>query len=330
MSVFYEYKGLIPQNIAPKGAKKIIINHNGKIINNIALGKLSRTTDNKLYSYGVISDTHVMNNGGNTSPYSSLKLDNALTWFENQGCLFVTHTGDITNHGFWNSDETKDLTQFAEYKRVCEKHSIPIYTICGNHDSYFKPITDNVGDLLTYTNNDVYYSITEGNDMFIFLGQPSANIPMSDEAFSWLKNIFLSNKEKRFFVHVHCYLDSGNAHNSYGNNFFATWNKTSEFKKLLSEYKTVLFHGHSHINFIHQETDKTANYTNNGFHSVHVPSLIGYRQIAEDEPNVESLGYLVDVYSDYIVLNGRDFGTYSSSKMINPKYVPIATYRINI
>ena len=326
----YKYSGFIPQNIAPKGAKNIVVyNGDGGKINTIPLGKMTHPTSDKLYSFGLVSDTHVMANGYTVTPYSSFKLHNALTYFEEQGALFVCNCGDMTNHGFWNSDGTKDLTQFAEYKRVCDLHSIPVYGVGGNHDSYFKAITETLTDLQTYTNKGLYYSITQGNDMFIFIGQPSSTIPMSDETFTWLKTTLSSNSEKRFFIFAHPYLDSGNAHNSYGNNFFGSWSYTSEFKSVLSNYNTLLFHGHSHINFIHQETDETANYTNNGFHSIHVPSLMGYREIVDGEASVESLGYLVDVYADYIVLNARDFGTYSSGRMVNPNWIPIATYRID-
>lgn len=302
----YKYNGFIPQNISPKDAKSLVYyNGNGEKVCTIGLGKLTPPTETKLYSFGVISDTHIMANGATTAPYSSLKLDNALNWFEEQGVLFVCNSGDMTNHGFWNSDGTKDLTQFAEYKRVCDLHSIPVYAICGNHDSYFSPITETLEDLQTYTGNELYYSVNQGNDIYIFLSQPSSTIPMSDEAFEFLKTTLEANIEKRFFIFAHPYLDSGNAHSAYGNDFFGSWSKTAEFKTVLSNYNTLLFHGHSHINFIHQETDNVANYANNGFHSIHVPSLMGYRQIADDEPIVESLGYIVDVYDDYIVLNGR-------------------------
>lgn len=323
----YKYTGFIPQNIAPIGAKKIgVYDSSGNRVCSIVLGTLERPRATKLYSFGLISDTHIQ---PSSLPSASMKLDNALTWFEEQGALFVCHTGDITNHGFWNSDGTKDLTQFADYQRVCELHpDLPVYEICGNHDSYFTAITENLTDLQTYTGNSLYYSVTKGNDVFVCIGQPSASVPMSDEAFTWLQSLLSANTDKRFFIFVHPYLDSGNAHDSYGNDFFAVWENTDEFKELLSNYNTLLFHGHSHIQFIHQETDKTANYANNGFHSIHVPSLMGYRQIVDGEQAVESLGYLVDVYENYIVLNARDFGTFSNDTMVNTEWVSIATYKI--
>ena len=323
----YIYDGFIKQNIAPVGAKRLVIyNEDDVEVFSIALGTLAPPTENKLYSFGLISDSHLQ---PATGINEDMKLDNALTWFEEQGAEFVCHCGDITNHGFWNSDGTQDLTQFAEFQRICNLHpNLPVYAVCGNHDSYFQSITGTLTNLETYTGHGLYYSVTKDDDMFIILGQPTGATPMSTEAFQWLQNTLSSNSSKRFFIFVHAYLDSGNAHNSYGNNLFESWANTSEFKTLLSNYNTTLFHGHSHITFDHQKTDKTANYANNGFHSIHVPCVMGYREIIEGETPFESLGYLVDVHENFIILRARDFGKESSGAMIDPKWVPIATYKI--
>lgn len=322
----YEYTGFLYNNIAPVGAKRIVVhNTSNEEVSSIGLGNLSRPVGEKLYSFGLISDLHIQSNNS-----FSIRLNNAMNYFKNQGVKFVCNCGDMTNHGFWNSDGTKDLTQFAEYKRIKDLYNIPLYGICGNHDNYFKPITETLTDLQTYTGQGLYYSIAQGNDIFVFLGQPTSATPMSDECFSWLKTLLSSNADKRFFIFVHPYLDSGNANNSYGNNLFGSWAKTAEFKTLLSGYKTLLFHGHSHITFEHQEEDKTANYTNNGFHSIHVPSICGYREIVTGEKAYDSLGYLVDVYKDYIILNGRSMGYESNGNMINPSWVSLGTFKIDI
>ena len=43
----------------------------------------------------------------------------------------------------------------------------------------------------------------------------------------------------------------------------------------------------------------------------------------------QSLGYLVDVYEDCVVLRARDFGVVGNNTMINPQWLPIATYKID-
>ena len=96
---------------------------------------------------------------------------------------------------------------------------------------------------------------------------------------------------------------------------------------LIAHYQNAtLFHGHSHTHFCTQEQDSHAVYsTNLGFRSIHVPSSANARLIINGSLGTKdasySLGYLVDVYADCIVLNGLD--------IVNNKYVPIGTYKIN-
>lgn len=324
-----EYNKFIPQNIAPKGAIQIgVYDSSGIRKVAIPLGHLARPTGIKLYSFGLLSDLHC---AGNNSTEGT-RLDNALTYFEEQGCSFCCHSGDMTNIGFWyNSTDTEMyLTQFEEYKSVREKHpNLPLYGICGNHENYNKSITENLTELEQYAGITMYYSITKGNDVFIFLSQPAGNKPMTDEALQWLYEMLESNRNKRCFVFVHPFVsdsDSGNPYGVYGNNVFDWWGEnTTVFINLMSHYKnTVLFHGHSHIHFDMQEKVKNAIYSEVlGFRSVHVPSLSWNRKIVDGASvNVGGCyGYLVDVYDDYIILNGLD--------LLTNKSVPIATYCID-
>lgn len=325
----YKYSGFIPENIAPKGAKKIIVyDSSGNRIGNIPLGHLTRPTGTKLYSFGLMSDLHC---AGNNSTEGT-KLDNAMTYFEEQGCLFCCHSGDMTNIGFWyNADDTEIyLPQMAEYKSVREKHpNLPLYGCCGNHESYNKTITNNLTELEEYTGFTMYYSITQGDDVFIFLSQPTGNTPMSDDALLWLETTLEENKNKRCFMFVHPFVsdsDSGNPYGVYGNKIFDWWgNKTTTFINLLNHYKnTVLFHGHSHMHFDMQEEVENAIYSEVlGFRSVHVPSISWNRMIVDGASvNVGGCyGYLVDVYENYIILNGLD--------LLTNGVVPLGTYKID-
>lgn len=324
----YKYTHFIPQNIAPKGANKIgVYNAKGVKVAEIPLGKLAPVTKTKLYSFGLLSDLHC---AGNNSPEKT-RLDNALTYFESQGCAFCCHAGDMTNIGFWSETSNEIyIPQMAEYKSVREAHpNLPLYGICGNHDSYNKPITENLTELKEYTGQDLYYTVTHNNDVFIFIGQNRGNKPMSDEALQWLYDTLETNRNKRCFVFVHPYVsneDSGNPYGVYGNNLFAAWGtNTTVFKNLLSHYKnTILYHGHTHMHFAMQEEVKNANYSEVlGFRSIHVPSISWNRKIVNNESvNVGGCyGYLVDVYEDYIVLNGLD--------LLNNSVMAIATYKID-
>lgn len=324
----YEYTHLIPQNVAPSGVNKIGVYKDGKKIFSIPVGRLTPPEGEKLYSFGLISDTHL---APASYGVAEGRFDAALTWFEGQGAAFVCHAGDITNHGLQNSDGTADLQQFAEFKKICDQHpNLPVYAVCGNHDSYFSPITNNLTELEEYTGHGLYYTITYQSDLFVFIGQPSSGSPMNEDELTWLESLVVRNADKRCFVFIHPYIssDSGNTLNIYGNALLpASSTITARLKTaLISHGKSVIFHGHSHFMQSMQELDETTNYTNkNGFHSVHVPSVGFPAYVANGsrtQSTTESYGYLVDVYDGYIMLRGIDF--------VNDKWSAHGTYKIDV
>lgn len=329
----YQYRGLIKQNIAPKGAVKIIVSDkNGNRIASMPLGHLTRPEDTKLYSFGLLSDIHC---GGTNEP-SKTFFDNALTYFEQQGCEFCCHAGDMTNVGFHEdtAEHAYNDYQFAEYKSVCSAHpNLPVYGCCGNHENYGVSIQCCLDKLQIYANiQSLYYSIEYDEDLFIFLSQPNSAKPMPDEALIWLEEEFEKNKNKRCFVFAHPFIDekdSGNPNNGYGGqSAFYVWGGTqrNKFISLMKKYNTVFFHGHSHFSPQMQEKFKNTNYSSYyGFRSIHVPSCAYYRTL-ENGNKVNyfdnGYGYIVDVYKDYIILNG--FNT------LNGELLPIANYKLNI
>lgn len=336
----YKYTHFIPQNTAPKGTKKIgMYDSKGKRVCTIPLGSLTPTTKEKLYSFGLVSDIHLYHLPASWSP--NPKFDNALTYFESKNCVMCIVCGDLTQTGFYlKNDETDvtetphlDLGQMAKYKEITDSHSIPVYELSGNHECYYnQSIADNLDLWETYTGKrDLSYTVTQGNDLFILLGQSSHYAVMSEENFQRFESLLEENQNRRCFVFVHSYIeeDSGDTKDLRENSIFDYWGaeKTNAFIDLLNQHKNViLFHGHSHIKFECQETDKNANYTEkNGFKSIHIPSLSRPRNIdlsTFETPyaNDESQGYIVDVYNDCIVLNGIDF--------INNKFVPLGVYKI--
>ena len=146
----YKYKHFIPQNTAPNGAKGIgVYDANGKKIYTVPLGRMTPPSKRKLYSFGIVSDVHLY-------PIAPVvwtpetKFDHALSYFENQGCAFCVACGDLTQTGFYlrtnesvAGTEVLDERQMTKYKEICDKHAIPVYELCGNHESYYdKRITD--------------------------------------------------------------------------------------------------------------------------------------------------------------------------------------------
>ena len=336
----YKYTQFIPQNTMPAGAKSIgIYDKDGKKVYTMSLGRLSHSTNNKLYKFGVISDLHLFDNLS-VSWQPNPKFDNALTHFENQGCDFCIVCGDLTQTGFYKrtieSDATTtyaDETQMRVYREICSDHSIPIYEVCGNHESYYGMSIENTLDKWkSYSDNsELVYTIAKADDIFIFVSQPRDTWVMSDEEMQWLYETLETNRNKRCFVIIHSNIpnDSGNPLNARPSSIFKDWSevKTEVFKKLMAHYKnTILFHGHTHMKFESQQYDKMANYTEiNGFKSIHVPSCGSPRTLKSDGTWVageaESQGYIVDVYDKYIILNGTD--------LVNHKLIPLGTYKIN-
>lgn len=326
----YMYKHFIPENIAPKGVKHIgVYDGNGKKVYTIPLGGLTPPTKEKLYSFGLLSDIHIYKKGEAWVTWNpDGKFDKALTFFESQGCSFCAHSGDITQTGLYDEGDTVNLVpdQFAYYKEICDKHTIPVYGICGNHESYVMAITNNLAELKYYTGTDLYYSVEQGDDLFIFLGQPYNVCPMSDEALQFLCTTLETNPNKRCFIFVHPHISSGNPVGAYKSNpLFQNWTHFNTFKELLRNYpKTILFHGHTHVKFECQEQDNGSTYSNqDGFHSVHIPSSSTPRDVVNGglvNRHSESQGYIVDVYDDCIVLNGMD--------LVNNSYVPLGVYKI--
>lgn len=346
----YKYKHFIPQNIAPKGAKRIgLYASTGKRICTIPLGRLTPPTKEKLYSFGAVSDIHLIKSGLTWNWYPIQKFDRALSHFQEKGCAMCVVTGDLTQCGYrWNDKNDVELTQMANYRTVCEKYSdLPVYELAGNHESYYNvPITDSSELWLADTGKqDLSYTVEQGNDLFILLGQPTGGTVL--ESLQWLYETLEANRNKRCFVFIHPWLtdDSGNPLNAVTNNVFKMWqsntgNKNLEavFKNLLAHYKnTVLFHGHSHSKFENQILDACANYTDkNGFKSVHIPSSSRPRDVDAEtkeatESNTESQGYLIDVYDDCIVLNGIGLTDVTAANIASKQYnvCPLGTYKID-
>ena len=338
------YRHFRPQNIAPKGAKRIVVlDSTGRQVCAIPLGGLAPPAAQPLYSLGVFSDLHLYKTATNWD--GNGKFDRALTALENRGCAMCIVSGDLTQTGLYDEASgggyVLNEAQFAKYKEICDKHTIPIYELCGNHESYYgQPITNHLDKLETYTGKGVLsYAVSHGDDLFILCGQPRDAAVMSDEDFTWLGTTLEANTDKRCFVFVHSHIDdnveggvedSGNPAFARANSIFGYWGaaKTASFINLMAQYpNTILFHGHTHIKFEAQEFDPAANYSEeNGFKSVHIPSLGAPRTLVSADgtwqsDDEESQGYIVDVYEDCIVLNGWDF--------VGNKPVPLGTYKID-
>jgi predicted phosphodiesterase len=329
----YVYRHFIPQNTAPVGAKSIgVYDNNGNKVCSIPLGRLTPPNSTKLYSFCALSDIHL------TYDTANADFQRALTYAESN-CDFTCICGDLVSTGAESEMQT--------YKSIVDTYAPtkPVYAISGNHENYS---TKSQNYLQTYTGQPLYYSFTQGNDVFIMLGHyggyggdgigwKSSEFLSADEI-QWLYETLETNRNKRCFVFQHCLPHKhgvGNPNGLYTSALIL--NNTDggigqAFISLLKHYKnTIFFHGHSHTMFWLQEKDKKANYSSaDGYRSIHIPSLAVPRDLAESGTSLENVyaeseGYIVDVYDNCIVLNGRDFIDNDADGHI----LPIATYKID-
>lgn len=305
---------LIPQNIAPIGARRIgIYDSNGNRVGQIPLGCLTPPTQGqKKYSFGALSDVHIV--------YATAPTDfqKALTYLNNDADVaFTCICGDLTDDG--------TAEQLAQYKAVVDSHSpdTPVYAVAGNHESYSTQPTL----LQQYTGKTLYYSFEHGNDVFIMVGIVSGTEGQlfASGELQWLYETLEANRNKRCFLfqHVPPVECCGDVLNIYPYTKLRNATESVAFKNLLKHYKNVVFfHGHTHMKYYLQEYGDFANYDKVfGCHSVHIPSLSvprdvsgsGYATIYSD-----SEGYVVDVYENGIHLRGRDF--------VKGEFLPIASY----
>jgi predicted phosphodiesterase len=320
------YKGFIPENIAPLGARRIgVYSEDGNRVGQIPLrGLTPPVPSKKLYSFGALSDVHI---GYDTSA-SDFRA--ALSYLnEQESVAFTCICGDLTGDG---SD-----TQLSQYKAVVDEYSpnAPIYAITGNHEAYDgRAVTSE--KIQPYTGHPLYYSFSHGDDVFIMVGtiggeMYSDGVVFADGELDWLANTLEANKNKRCFVFQHIFAGvenelyvCGNADGIYTNWCWHNSAECTRFENLMKQYRPIWFHGHSHLRFSLQSMADYANYSNaDGYHSVHVPSITVPRDDANNAGVAENVyagseGYVVDVYSDGIHLRGRDF--------VKGEFLPIASY----
>lgn len=317
-----KFEDFIPQNVASSNAKRIGVYKSNTRVGGFGLGNLRLPNIGaKQYSFGAISDVHLQRTTAKDD------FQRALTYFNNDSDIsFVCVCGDLTENGY--------AEQLAEYKTYVDTYATkPIYAISGNHDNYGSL---NIASVIeTYTEQPLYYSFEQGNDVFIMLGIVGEWDLFTTSELQWLYETLEANRNKRCFVFQHVFNGKekeavcGNAYGLYHNYCWSNTTQTTIFESLMEHYKNVIwFHGHSHFRFNLQS--KECVYANidksDGYWSVHIPSISVPREDANGDGTTEyytdgSEGYIVDVYENNIVLRGRDF--------VKGEFLPIAIYKLD-
>ena len=157
-----QFKDFIPQNVALPNTNKIgVYNSKGERLFGILLDNLApKKVSEKLYSFGALSDIHI---GESTAADDYTR---ALNWLSDN-VDFICECGDLV-HG--NAENAP--TQIEQYISCRESAKVPVYACAGNHDGAY--VSDIENAISTYTNYPLYYSIEQGNDVFIFVGNKSS------------------------------------------------------------------------------------------------------------------------------------------------------------
>lgn len=339
---------LIPQNVAPDGAQKVVIcDTNGNVVCECELGNLALSDVGvKKYSVGLLSDTHTRESEYSTNTTLMTDSQNDLA----RAIKYFSGVAEITC-------VCGDL---AEYNQALRKHKeivdankgeMKVFEIAGNHEHFVYPSgTESIlssDEIKQYTGYPLYYTIsnqptdedkrnyycdTVGDDVFIMVGAVRWSAVFNLESIQWLQETLDTNRNKRCFLFIHCFL-KGAQYCGDSTGIINTVDMTATYKtvfvSLLNHYKNVIyFHGHSHVEGQMQEYTQSlanplpANYDFScGVHSVHIPSGTVPRDISSGsrvEMPGESQGYLMDVYDNHIVLRCRDF--------VKGEFIPIAHY----
>lgn len=326
---------LIPCNIAPHGARGIVIlDETGREVGHCGLGSLALPELGvRLYRAGWLSDSHTTLSTANAQD-SQDDLARAIRYFSKIGAELVCVCGDLCHY-----NDDGGLEKHLEIVSA-HKGSMKILEIAGNHEHFNKQGVEARMDSDTFqalTGRPLCYVEEHKGDVYVMCGACSWGSVFDSTSFSWLESTLAAYAGRRVFLFVHSYLEGtsycGDAKNVAASGMIENSYK-SGFEALLRAHPNVFYvHGHSHVmlqmqNYLQSLTPPLpANYDNAlGCHSVQLPSLAYPRDLSNGDKESkygESQGYLVDVYANHVVLTGLDFANGADGK---PAVIPVACY----
>lgn len=268
----------------------------------------SLNDSNYLFSFQVFSDIHsdVAQISWN-SHFKKALID--VTNLKKESTAIIA-VGDLTNFGSQTCYELLEET-LDEY---LGNTNIKFYSALGNHEyQYYVNKSFDVARDYFFEMRDldsIYYSFVLNGMKFIILGSETLDKAgyMSDEQLNWFKNEIASvDKNTPTFIFFHQPLGNTVSGMDSGLEAAGYKNVNDELRNTLKNYPNAyVFTGHTHMTY---ETNKTAvfgqgidaNFINTG--AIAYLNDINYNEICG------SLGLFIEVYEDYIMINGRNFYT---------------------
>lgn len=299
----------------------------------------------KQYSFEALSDLHIQIDDSYWY-LSKPHFANALEVAAGRGVDFMTICGDMVNG--YSYDNL--VAEFPMYHKIlaASNYNNPIYETNGNHEMKGSTSEANLAlykkatGLNTTTGalqSTPYYEKTINGDHYIFLvlelsGSPNESSEFTKEQLDWFEGLLkkYSGDGHKIIVNQHALIKGYGAGDDkvtpyYGGSLVSTYAEVKRLMSLMEAYpEIIVLSGHSHIDFKYgynfdNENGKTC-------YTVHIPSTsstthpkagggLDYKMDA-----ASSQGYIVDVYEDYVVLNGTDL----AKNAIYPAYTYFVDY----
>ncbi len=325
---------MVSNTIIPKGAKKLIAyasNSAGLSSGYAAVDLPDGASDydfgTPLSKFQVISDSHITTNNSHTHSqhFTAVLNDIKANCSGSSGLVIV---GDVTDTGV--DQEYQNI--MALYNNI--QGAPKMYWSIGNHD-----FSLNRGDTATQINrflsycgeSNVYYDKWIDGNHFIFLGSESTDTSsgvsayVSNEQLSWLEAKMAENHKtgRPIFIYMHQAIYNTVAGSLPGQGWDGIGSvgsvdtQEAKLKAILAKYpEAIYFSGHSHweLNSVGTMYAATSDMCNafNTASSGYLWTSYGNTYSGGydyDSPTGGSQGYYVEVYSDKVLVRGRDFET---------------------
>jgi 3',5'-cyclic AMP phosphodiesterase CpdA len=170
----------------------------------------------KLFTFGVISDTHLRDPAGDTSspfPVNARANERAVNAYEQlkeHAPAFVVHLGDMV-HPLPHMSAYTPATAAA--RNLFDSAKVPVHYVAGNHDVGDKPMPGSPAAVIsnesisTYGQafGEDYYVFKHDACCFVVLNSSlwNSGLAREQEQFQWLNNTLEACKNDRIFVFSH-------------------------------------------------------------------------------------------------------------------------------
>ncbi len=299
----------------------------------------------KQYTFEALSDIHIQHD--NSYWYlSKPHFANALEVAADREVDFMTICGDMVN-GYSYSNLQNEYPQYLELIAK-SNYNNPIYETNGNHEMKGGSASQNLELYKKYTGLNTttgavqsapYYEKTINGDHYIFLvleisGSPNESSEFTSAQLDWFEGLLkkYSGDGHKIIVNQHALIRGYGAGDNkvtpfYGGALRDSYADVRRLMDIMEAYpEIIVMSGHSHIDFKYGYNFDNEN--GNTCYTVHIPSTS-----STTHPNSggttdyimdanSSQGYLVDVYDDYVILNGTDL----AFNLICPSYTYMVDY----